>query len=248
MSTWASRRLSNCQPLRNSSRSRPLNDSIQSFCHGEPDEDRPDAVEPAPVGHRVGDELRAVVEAHERRRASREHEPVEGGDHLVGVDGAVHDDGGALAGVLVDDVQQLEEPAVDGGVELEVERPQGVGGDGAHGSDRGADHAVGLLALPIRHLQALLTPQALDPLVVGLPALPAGGLGRPAPTPSRPFGGERPQERSQLGLVVRWRWRVEALGLPRQGQVPARRGGAAIGGYIRYLCDATGGGARWRYS
>jgi len=77
---------------------------------------------------------------------------------------------------------------------------------------------------------------------------PGGRLRPPGANPSRPFGGERPQERSQLGLVVRWRWRVEALGLPRQGQVPARRGGAAIGEYIRYLCDATGGGARWRYS
>jgi hypothetical protein len=36
MSTWASRRLSNCQPSRNSARSRPLNDSIQAFCQGEP--------------------------------------------------------------------------------------------------------------------------------------------------------------------------------------------------------------------
>ncbi len=34
--TWASSRESNCQPLRNSSRRRPLNDSIQAFCQGEP--------------------------------------------------------------------------------------------------------------------------------------------------------------------------------------------------------------------
>ena len=53
-------------------------------------------------------------------------QPVEDGDDLVGVDGAVHDDGGALAGVLVDDVEQLQDAAVDGDVELEVHRPQGV--------------------------------------------------------------------------------------------------------------------------
>src|SRR5690606_4304787 len=84
--------------------------------------------------------------------------------------GAVHDDGGALAGELVDDVQQLQGAAIDGGVELEVHCPQRVRRDRAHGPDRGADPAVGLLALAVGHLQAFLSPQALDPLVVDLPA------------------------------------------------------------------------------
>ncbi len=50
---------------------------------------------------------------------------VEGGDDRVGVDGAVHDDGETFAGVLVDDVQQLEGAAIDGDVELEIESPTG---------------------------------------------------------------------------------------------------------------------------
>ncbi len=41
---------------------------------------------------------------------------------------AIHDDSGALAGELVDDVQQLEGLAIDGGVELEVECPQHLEG------------------------------------------------------------------------------------------------------------------------
>ena len=73
------------------------------------DEDRADPVEAAPVGHGVGDELGTVVEPDEGWCASGEHQPVEGGDDTVGVDGAVHDDGRALAGVLVDDVQQLQD-------------------------------------------------------------------------------------------------------------------------------------------
>ncbi len=48
MSTWASRRLSNSQALRNSSRRRPLNDSIQAFCPSEPGSmNTAHAVEPA---------------------------------------------------------------------------------------------------------------------------------------------------------------------------------------------------------
>src|SRR3954466_1416658 len=63
MRTWASRRLSNCQPLSSSSRSRPLNDSIQAFCHGEPGSMNHggDAVEAAPVSNSVGDELGTIV-------------------------------------------------------------------------------------------------------------------------------------------------------------------------------------------
>ncbi len=70
----------------------------------------------------VGDELGTVVGAHERRRAPREHDPVEAGHNPVGVGGAVNDDGRALAGELVDDVEQLRGSTVDGGVEPEVGR------------------------------------------------------------------------------------------------------------------------------
>jgi hypothetical protein len=49
--TLTSSRKSNCCPLRCSSGRRPLNDSIQAFCHGDPrsNEDGLGVIEPAPV-------------------------------------------------------------------------------------------------------------------------------------------------------------------------------------------------------
>jgi len=160
----------------------------------------------------VGDELGAIVEAHEVRCTPLQGKAVKGGHDPVGVDGALHDDGGALPGVLVDDVEQLEGAAIGGGVELEVHRPKSVGGDGPHRPHGGGDATVGLLALAIGHLQAFLPPQALDALVVDAPALPPGLLGRSAPSPSRPLLGERPQPRPQLLLVLGHDGRIQALG------------------------------------
>ena len=56
---------------------------------------------------------------------------------------------------------------------------------------RSADAPEGLLALAIGHPQALVTPEALDALVVDPPALPAGLLGGPAPTPPGPLRSRR---------------------------------------------------------
>lgn len=130
----------------------------------------------------------------------------------VGVDGAVDDDGRALAGVLVDDVEQLEGAAVDGRVELEVHRPQGVRSDRAHRSDMGTDAGEALLAALVGHLQALVAPQPADPLVVDLPAAPAGVLGGASPSPAWSPPGEVPQELTQALLVVNNDGRVQALG------------------------------------
>ena len=177
-----------------------MNDSIQAFCHGRAgvDEHGGDVVEPAPVGDGVGDELGSVVEPDERRRAPLSGEAVEEGDDGVGVDGAVDDDGWALAGELVDHVEQLEGAAVDGDVELEVQRPQGVRADRAHRPDMGADAGEALLAPLVGHLQPFVTPQPPDPLVVDLPARPAGVLGGPTPSPAWSSPGEVTQELTQL--------------------------------------------------
>src|SRR5690606_21649079 len=99
---------------------------------------------------------------------------------------------------------------------------QGVGGDGAHRANGGADPAVGLLALPVGHLQSFLAPEALDPLVVHVSAFPAGLLGRAPPSPPGPLCREGPQERAQLDLVVaRGGW-LEALGRSVLTNHPAR--------------------------
>jgi hypothetical protein len=75
----------------------------------------------------VGGQLRAVVTAHVHGRAAQGGEPVKDGDGLVCVDGSrdVHRE--RLASELVDDVEQLDDAAVGGLIELEVDGPDVVG-------------------------------------------------------------------------------------------------------------------------
>ena len=94
------------------------------------DEDRVDAVEPAPVRNRSGDELAAVVEADKRRRPVDRGQTVQHVDDVIGIDGSCHLDGETLPGVLVDDVQHLDGSPIVGNIELEVERPQDVWSNG----------------------------------------------------------------------------------------------------------------------
>jgi hypothetical protein len=115
---------------------------------------------------------------------------------------AVDLDRQAFAGELVDHVEHLEGASVDGGVELEVERPQHVRSDRAHRPDMHADPGQALLALLLWDTQALFAPQPSDPLVVHPAALPAGLLRRASPPPPRSLRGELAQERTQLGLLV----------------------------------------------
>ena len=127
----------------------------------------------------MGDELGAVVEPHERRCTAAENgEPVQDGDDAVGVDRSVDLDRESFAGELVDHVQHLQGAAVGGDVELEVQRPQRVRHDRAHRSDVSADAGEALLALLLWDAEALVTPQAPDPLVVDPPAGAAGRLRR----------------------------------------------------------------------
>jgi hypothetical protein len=108
-------------------------------------------------------------------------DPVECADGVVGVDPPVDLDRQRFAGVLVNDVQQLQHPPVDGGVELEIERPRVVGSLRAKPRRwccRAADALP--LALALRHPQPLLAPQPLDLLAVRHPAvLTSAGPGSP---------------------------------------------------------------------
>jgi hypothetical protein len=72
-----------------------------------------------------------------------------------------------LAGELVDDMQQLEDPAVGGLIELIVQRPDviGRGGSQSLGRDRRGPEALAL-ASPLRDPEALLAPQPLRALAV----------------------------------------------------------------------------------
>ena len=95
--------------------------------------------------------------------------PSEDGDRLIGVDPPVALDRERLAGVLVDDVQELQDPAVLGLVELEVERPDVVGALGAEAIGRHGrlPEALALCGAP-GDPQAFLAPQPLDALAVEL--------------------------------------------------------------------------------
>src|SRR5271170_4679380 len=165
-----------------------------------------------PGGSRVDEDRADVVEAHETRNAAFDDQAVQGGHHPVGVDGALGHDGRTLAGELVNDVEQFDGAVVLGGVELEIERPQGVGGDGTHGTHAGPDATQRLLALAIRHSQALFAPKTLDPLVVDVAALAAQRLGRPPPAPARSFLGKGAQEGPECLFVLGWRRDAQALG------------------------------------
>jgi hypothetical protein len=179
--------------------------------------------EPAPVSERVGGQLRPVVAANERRRLpALGDEPVEGGDGLVGIDAAVTLDRQRFAGELVDDVQQLQDPAVGGLVELEVQRPHVIRplSPQPPGRDRRIAHTLAL-APPARHPDALLAPQPLRPLAVQLPALLEQQLMRAAVPPPRPPTGDPPQLGSQRRVIL-GDARLMTLGRAVLSDIPAR--------------------------
>jgi len=128
-------------------------------------------------------------------------EPVQDGDHGVGVGAAAEVHGEGLAGVLVDDVEHLQSSAVGGLVELEVQRPHlvGVGGVqplGAVGSDPAAFAAGHGAAQPF------LAPQPADPLVVDRLAIAAQQSVRHPPAPPRMLAGDAAQPAAQLVLLA----------------------------------------------
>ena len=104
-------------------------------------------VEGAPVADRVSGELGTVVRPQIARHTPFGDEPVEQVRHVVSGDRARNFDSEALAGELVNDVEQFQGSSVSRLVELEVEGPHHVGSDRHHGANLGADAAQRLLAL-----------------------------------------------------------------------------------------------------
>ena len=105
-----------------------------------------------------------------------------------------------IAGVLVDDRDDLDGPSVGGDVELEVHGPHPVGCIGDHGV-RGSGGAVAFAAPPLWHPQPFLTPQPLNLLVIDDPAFPAGiVIGRTEPTARMVLGvGAQPGPQRGIG-------------------------------------------------
>jgi hypothetical protein len=121
---------------------------------------------------------------------------VQHSDGGVSVDPAIDLDGHGLAGVLVHDIEQLQDPPVLGLVELVVQRPHMIGMLGSQPIRwrRGGAQPLAL-APPGGHPQTLLAPQPLNGLAVYPPAgLTQLGVGGPIP-PAR-MG---PADLAQLG-------------------------------------------------
>jgi hypothetical protein len=106
------------------------------------------------------------------RGAAVGDQAVQDGHGGVGVDPAVDGDGQGFAGVLIHDVEQLQDPPVGGLVELVVQCPHMVRvlGDQPVGRTAGGAQSLAF-AVSDRHAQAFLAPQALDGLAVHAPAL-----------------------------------------------------------------------------
>ena len=128
---------------------------------------------------------------------------IEHRDGVVGVDPSFHLDRQCFAGVLVDDVQEFQDATVRGRVELEVERPHLIRTLRAQprAGDGGDAEALPLAPLG-RHPQALLAPQALDPLAVHLEALAAQGSPGAPVTPAGMLARELAQAGAQRLVTI----------------------------------------------
>src|SRR5829696_6829760 len=183
------------------------------------DERQPDAFA-GPIRHRGAGQFGAVVAAQHGWVAAVGGEPVEFVDQLVAGNGAFDESAEAFAGVLVDDGDNLDRPAIGGGVELEVDRPHSVRRLCGHRLSGGG--AEPFAAAALRHPEPFVAPQPLDLLVVDVPALPAGVVVGPTVTPPRVGFGVVRQPLPQPGVRVDRRRRGGSPRPPRQATGPGR--------------------------
>ena len=115
-----------------------------------------------------------------RRRPAPGDDAVERGGGGIGVDAPGGHDRERLPRVLVDDVEQLQDPPVRGLVELEVQRPDVVRplSPQPHGGHRRVPQTLTLASLH-RDAQPFLTPEPLHPLAIHAPSLLAQPAGYP---------------------------------------------------------------------
>lgn len=115
----------------------------------------------------------------------------EHGDGGVGIDAPVDMDRECFAGVLVDNVAQLDDPPVGGDVELKVDAPHVIDMLGCAPVGRDGRVAQPPAFPPLlRDAEAFLAPQSLDLLAVVPPAGLDGCVVRPPVAPARPLPGE----------------------------------------------------------
>ena len=193
--------------------------------------------------HSLGDELRAIVGTDVSRDAAQDEQV---GQHVDNVDRgelAPNPDRQALAGELVQDVEHAEGPAVIRPVMHEVIGPDVIRPLGAQ-PDAGAviEPKPAPLRLFLGHLQPLAPPQALDPLVVDLPAGVAQQGRDPPVTVTAVLAGQLDHVRNQAVLVVAAA-RDAALGramLPQHPASAAFRDPETVADMIDALAAARG--------
>ena len=157
-----------------------------------------------------------------------------------------------LAGVFVDHRRDLDRLAVDGGVELEIDRPHHIRGVGRNRRDRGHPSPLAWTVHP--HLQPFLAPEPVDLLLVDLTVLV---VAQRRPGPPEPvagvFGGVGTQPGPHFGIGIGRGLRLrqssvggagQPNGLARQPLRHAQRGdehvhGAALGGWAQNFPLAT---------
>src|SRR4051812_39148125 len=160
---------------------------------------RPTSGQPAP--DRLGDELRPVVAPDELRLASDLEQVLQGRYHTLGIHAPLDLDRQAFPGELIDHRQQLQAPPVGRLVVDEVVAPDVVG-------PLGSTAAAAVLALPqatafplhLRHLEAIPTPEAMDPLEVDRPPLPHQHGPDASIAVAGVLPGQRPDPQQQLFL------------------------------------------------
>ena len=114
-----------------------------------------------------------VVHPDERgSRPTHGDEAFEFLNDAVGVDTSFDQDRECFAGVFVDDVQQLHDAAVAGGIELKIQGPHFIDPGGSQQSSRpggGADTSA--FAAPGRYPQAFFAPESLHAFSVDVPTV-----------------------------------------------------------------------------
>ncbi len=137
---------------------------------------------PGPVGQGLTDQLRAIVAADHLRGTTLSNQGIEVVLQRLACDGSLNQSAEAFAGVLIDHGGDLDRPPLLVGIELEVHRPDHIRGRRCRGAGGGSPAA--LTAAAHRYSKALLTPEALDLLVVDHPPLgPGFVVGPPVPMP-----------------------------------------------------------------
>jgi len=119
----------------------------------------------------MGNELGPVVAADECRCGIDADQLLQHGHYVLGLAASAHPDGQAEPAVLVDHVQQLEQPPLYGGVQLEIHRPNLAGVSNRVARHRSISGPGPLLLYGSGPLQALLPAEAVHSLVVRCPGL-----------------------------------------------------------------------------